>query len=59
MLLTNLSRYHANSWSVKIASNGRYLLAPTIYGQIFVFNMLTGKASAIVKEHQGTKIFNL
>lgn len=46
--------YHANSWSVKITSNGRYLLAPTIYGQMFVFNMLTGEVSAIIKEHQGT-----
>jgi WD40 repeat protein len=45
--------YHANSWLVKITSNGRYLLAPTIDGQIFVFNMRTGKASAIIKEHEG------
>ncbi|CAO3636618.1 unnamed protein product [Mucor hiemalis] len=48
--------YHANSWSVKIASNGRYLLAPTIYGQIFVFNMLTGDVTAIIKEHQDIEI---
>lgn len=48
--------YHANSWSVKIASNGRYLLAPTIYGQIFVFNMLTGAVTAIIKEHQDIEI---
>lgn len=45
--------YHANSWLVKITSNGRYVLAPTIYGQIFVFNMKTGKVSAIIKEHEG------
>lgn len=47
--------YHANSWLVKITSNGRYILAPTIYGQIFVFNMSTGKVSAIIKEHEGKK----
>jgi hypothetical protein len=45
--------YHSNSWSVKIATNGRYLLAPTIYGQIFVFNLLSGQLTAIIKEHQG------
>ncbi|KAI8379820.1 WD40-repeat-containing domain protein [Choanephora cucurbitarum] len=44
--------YHSNSWLVKITSNGRYILAPTIYGQIFVFNMLTGNVSAILKDHQ-------
>ncbi|KAI9249858.1 WD40-repeat-containing domain protein [Helicostylum pulchrum] len=48
--------YHSNSWSVKIASNGRYLLAPTIYGQIFVFNMLSGEVTAIIKEHQDIEI---
>ncbi|KAI7865731.1 WD40-repeat-containing domain protein [Spinellus fusiger] len=45
--------YHANSWLVKITSNGRYILAPTIYGQIFVFNLLTGQLSAILKDHEG------
>lgn len=49
-------RYHANSWLVKITSNGRYLLAPTIYGQIFVFNMLSGQVTAIIKEHQDVEI---
>ncbi|KAI8140478.1 WD40-repeat-containing domain protein [Fennellomyces sp. T-0311] len=44
--------YHANSWLVKITSNGRYILAPTIYGQIFVFNILTGQLTAILKEHE-------
>ncbi|KAI9489101.1 WD40-repeat-containing domain protein, partial [Zychaea mexicana] len=44
--------YHANSWLVKITSNGRYLLAPTIYGQIFVFNMSSGQLTAILKEHE-------
>lgn len=45
--------YHANSWLVKITSNGRYVLAPTIYGQIFVFNMKSGNVTAILKEHEG------
>ncbi|KAI8885383.1 WD40 repeat-like protein [Backusella circina FSU 941] len=48
--------YHANSWLVKITSNGRYILAPTIYGQIFVFNMLTGQVTAIMKEHQDMEV---
>jgi hypothetical protein len=48
-----VSSYHSNSWLVKVASNGRYLLAPTIYGQIFVFNLLSGQVSAILKDHEG------
>ncbi|OAD07625.1 hypothetical protein MUCCIDRAFT_104563 [Mucor lusitanicus CBS 277.49] len=48
--------YHANSWLVKITSNGRYLLAPTIYGQIFVFNIKTGQVTAIIKEHQDMEV---
>lgn len=43
--------YHSNSWLVKITSNGRYILAPTIYGQIFVFNIATAQVTAILKEH--------
>lgn len=45
--------YHANSWLVKVSSNGRYLLAPTIHGQIFVFNLLSGQLTAILKNHEG------
>ncbi|KAI8989312.1 WD40-repeat-containing domain protein [Pilobolus umbonatus] len=48
--------YHANSWLVKITSNGRYILAPTIYGQIFVFNMLSGQVTSIIKEHEDLEV---
>ncbi|KAI9488386.1 WD40-repeat-containing domain protein [Zychaea mexicana] len=48
--------YHANSWLVKITSNGRYILAPTIYGQIFVFNILSGQLAAILKEHEDLEV---
>ncbi|KAI8075901.1 WD40-repeat-containing domain protein [Gilbertella persicaria] len=48
--------YHSNSWLVKITSNGRYILAPTIYGQIFVFNIASGQVSAIIKEHQDIEV---
>ncbi|KAI9321404.1 WD40-repeat-containing domain protein [Dichotomocladium elegans] len=48
--------YHANSWLVKITSNGRYLLAPTIYGQVFVFNMSSGQLTAILKEHEDVEV---
>ncbi|CDS14390.1 hypothetical protein LRAMOSA06559 [Lichtheimia ramosa] len=48
--------YHANSWLVKITTNGRYLLAPTIYGQLFVFNMLTGQVTAVIKEHEDLEV---
>lgn len=38
---------------VKIASNGRYLLAPTLHGEVFVFNILSGRVTAILKDHDG------
>ncbi|KAG0166791.1 hypothetical protein DFQ28_007313 [Apophysomyces sp. BC1034] len=48
--------YHANSWLVKITSNGRYILAPTIYGQIFVYNISTGQLTAILKDHEDIEV---
>ncbi|ORX61626.1 WD40 repeat-like protein [Hesseltinella vesiculosa] len=49
-------QYHANSWLVKITSNGRYLIAPTITGQLFIFNLLTGKLTGILKSHENMEI---
>ncbi|CAO3628262.1 unnamed protein product [Cunninghamella blakesleeana] len=43
--------YESNSWFVKVTSNGRYILAPTINGQVFAFNLLTGQTTAILKAH--------
>ncbi|KAI8099614.1 WD40-repeat-containing domain protein [Halteromyces radiatus] len=48
--------YIANSWLVKVASNGRYMLAPTMYGQVFVFNLLSGQLTAILKHHEDMEI---
>ncbi|RUS12947.1 WD40-repeat-containing domain protein, partial [Endogone sp. FLAS-F59071] len=48
--------YFANSWLVKIASNGRYILAPTPYGQVFAYNMSTGEVAAILKDHQDLEV---
>ncbi|ORZ25855.1 WD40-repeat-containing domain protein [Absidia repens] len=48
--------YCSNSWLVKIATNGRYLLAPTIYGQVFVFNLLSGQLTAILKNHEDVEV---
>ncbi|CAG8535931.1 10011_t:CDS:10 [Ambispora gerdemannii] len=46
--------YHANSWLMKISSNGRYLMAPTMTGQVMTFNLKTGKVSAILRDHEAT-----
>ncbi|CAO3599999.1 unnamed protein product [Absidia cylindrospora] len=48
--------YCSNSWLVKVATNGRYLLAPTIYGQVFVFNLLSGQLTAILKNHEDVEV---
>jgi hypothetical protein len=51
--------YHSNSWYIKISSNGRYISAPTFMGQIFFFNLATGKVSAILKDHDSIILANL
>ncbi|ORY96382.1 WD40-repeat-containing domain protein [Syncephalastrum racemosum] len=48
--------YHANSWLIKITSNGRYLMAPTIYGQIYVFDMRDGNVSLVIKGHDDCRV---
>ncbi|RUS28424.1 WD40-repeat-containing domain protein [Jimgerdemannia flammicorona] len=48
--------YFANSWLVKIASNGRYILAPTPYGQVFVYNIGTGEVTAMLKDHEDLEV---
>ncbi|KAI8325369.1 WD40 repeat-like protein, partial [Martensiomyces pterosporus] len=43
--------YLSNSWLIRIAANGRYLLAPTLNGQVFVFNIATGQVTGILRDH--------
>ncbi|OLY82140.1 putative serine/threonine-protein kinase PkwA [Smittium mucronatum] len=56
--LVELKRFHhenylSNSWLIRISSNGRYVLAPTYNGQVFVFHIATGKLVSILRGHQG------
>ncbi|KAJ3274916.1 hypothetical protein HDV01_001780 [Terramyces sp. JEL0728] len=44
--------YRSNSWLVKLATNGRYVAAPTYDGNIFIFHLLTGQVVAILRDHQ-------
>ncbi|KAL1915225.1 uncharacterized protein VTP21DRAFT_7501 [Calcarisporiella thermophila] len=48
--------YYANSWLMKIASNGRYLAAPTIQGQVFIYNLKSGDVTAILKDHEDLEV---
>jgi hypothetical protein len=50
------NRYHSNSWLIKIASNGRYIAAPTFHGEVFFFNIKTGTVSAILRDHEEMEI---
>ncbi|KAJ2724290.1 hypothetical protein GGI07_002063 [Coemansia sp. Benny D115] len=54
--LQEIRRYHhdeylSNSWLIRIASNGRYILAPTLNGQVFVFSIATGQVTGILRDH--------
>ncbi|KAJ3313086.1 hypothetical protein HDV04_002403 [Boothiomyces sp. JEL0838] len=46
------SEYRSNSWLVKLATNGRYVAAPTYDGNIFLFHLLTGQVVGILRDHQ-------
>jgi WD40 repeat protein len=48
--------YSSNSWLIKITSNGRYILAPTFHGQVFVFNIASGEVTAVFKDHQEIEV---
>ncbi|KAG0233487.1 hypothetical protein BGW42_007444 [Actinomortierella wolfii] len=48
--------YYSNAWLIKIASNGRYIMAPTCTGEVFVFNMKTGQVTGILKDHDDIEV---
>ncbi|RIB10674.1 WD40-repeat-containing domain protein [Gigaspora rosea] len=48
--------YHSNSWLIKISSNGRYLVAPTMTGHVFIFSLRTGKVTAILRDHEDLEV---
>ncbi|KAJ3124236.1 hypothetical protein HK098_001298 [Nowakowskiella sp. JEL0407] len=48
--------YHSNSWYTKIASNGRYIAAPTFNGQVFIFNIKSGAVTGILRDHKELEV---
>lgn len=48
--------YRANSWLMKVSSNGRYITAGTYEGQVFCFNLRTGGVSAVLRDHEALEI---
>nr|CAG8538252.1 328_t:CDS:10 [Entrophospora candida] len=48
--------YISNSWLVRITSNGRYLAAPTMKGEVCIFNLRTGNIVAILNDHESMEI---
>ncbi|KAJ1916620.1 hypothetical protein H4219_003684 [Mycoemilia scoparia] len=62
--LEEIKRFHhedylSNSWLIRITSNGRYLLAPTLNGQVFVYHMGTGQVTAILRDHECLEVRDL
>ncbi|KAF9911170.1 hypothetical protein BX616_010648 [Lobosporangium transversale] len=59
--LTEVKRYQdeeyfSNAWLIKIASNGRYLMAPTCTGEVFIFNLKTGQVTGTLKDHDDVEV---
>jgi len=48
--------YKANVWMLKINSNGRYILAPTTNGQVFVWNLRSAELVAILNDHSDREV---
>ncbi|KAJ2007288.1 hypothetical protein GGI04_000593 [Coemansia thaxteri] len=48
--------YLSNSWLIRLASNGRYILAPTLNGQVFVFSIATGQVTAVLRDHDTIEV---
>eukprot|EP01121_Diplochlamys_sp_Union-15-3_P003214 TRINITY_DN1306_c0_g1_i4.p1 TRINITY_DN1306_c0_g1~~TRINITY_DN1306_c0_g1_i4.p1 ORF type:complete len:216 (+),score=25.07 TRINITY_DN1306_c0_g1_i4:43-690(+) len=49
--LKTIERYSANSWPVKISSNGRYICAPTADGRVFMWNIRTCNLVGVLADH--------
>lgn len=43
--------YFSNSWPMKPATNGRYILSPTSNGKVFIWNLKTGILSGLLADH--------
>ncbi|KAJ2330958.1 hypothetical protein GGI00_003474, partial [Coemansia sp. RSA 2681] len=59
--LQEIRRYHhdeylSNSWLIRLASNGRYILAPTLNGQVFVFSIATGQVTSVLRDHDTIEV---
>ncbi|ORX99738.1 WD40 repeat-like protein [Basidiobolus meristosporus CBS 931.73] len=50
------NEYLSNSWLIKITSNGRYLMAPTLNGQVYVFSLATGQTTAVLRDHEELEV---
>ncbi|KAG0210288.1 hypothetical protein BGX28_009444 [Mortierella sp. GBA30] len=48
--------YFSNAWLIKISSNGRYMMAPTCTGEVFVYNLKTGQVTGIIKDHEDVEV---
>ncbi|KAK5822562.1 WD40-repeat-containing domain protein, partial [Linnemannia elongata] len=48
--------YFSNAWLIKISSNGRYLMAPTCTGEVFIYNLKTGQVTGVLKDHDDGQV---
>jgi len=44
--------FYANLWLTKFATNGRYIVAPTSVGKIFIWNLQTNNLVGVLKNHE-------
>jgi len=48
--------YRSNIWMLKLATNGRYVLSPTVEGKVFVWNLRSAELVAILNDHANREV---
>lgn len=48
--------YRSNSWLSKVTSNGKYVLAGTFDGQVFIFDLASGDTTGILRDHESIEV---
>jgi len=48
--------YNSNVWPLKFASNGRYILSPTVDGRVFIWNIASRERVGLLADHEKLEI---
>jgi hypothetical protein len=58
MILYMMFSYDSNYPMARIATNGRYLVAPTSRGKVFIWNINSGALTAVLSDRRNASFFS-